>query len=119
MSSLVLALQLPAMNVSGYTKRVTSTSFVFLAYCAGNIIGPHAFLSTEAPVYQTGCKVIIGCTCGQVVIALALRMLLVRRNRKRDEEARRDRPEAARTGTDGAILQDLTDFENREFRYCY
>ncbi|KAK1146766.1 hypothetical protein N8T08_002527 [Aspergillus melleus] len=119
-SSLVLALQLPAMNVGGYTKRVTSTSLVFLAYCAGNIIGPHAFLSSEAPVYQTGCKVIIACTCGQIVIALALRSLLVRRNIKRDEEARRAGPGAVGgVGTDGTILQDRTDLENREFRYCY
>lgn len=34
-ASLVIALQLPANNVGGYTKRVTSTALVFLAYCAG------------------------------------------------------------------------------------
>lgn len=34
-ASLVIALQLPANNVGGYTKRVTATAFVFLAYCAG------------------------------------------------------------------------------------
>ncbi|GAT24782.1 MFS transporter [Aspergillus luchuensis] len=53
-TSLVLALQLPSSNMGGYTKRVTATAFVFLAYCIGNIIGPHAFLASEAPVYQTG-----------------------------------------------------------------
>jgi MFS family permease len=34
-ASLVIALQLPASNVGGYTKRVTGTALVFLAYCAG------------------------------------------------------------------------------------
>lgn len=29
-ASLVIALQLPANNVGGYTKRVTATAFVFL-----------------------------------------------------------------------------------------
>ncbi|KAE9962857.1 hypothetical protein BLS_009949 [Venturia inaequalis] len=58
-ASLVLALQLPASNVGGYTKRVTATALVFLAYCVGNIIGPHAFLDSEAPVYQTGCQSLV------------------------------------------------------------
>lgn len=35
-ASLVLALQMPASNVGGYTKRVTATAFVFLAYCGMN-----------------------------------------------------------------------------------
>ncbi|KAI0574642.1 MFS general substrate transporter [Pyrenophora tritici-repentis] len=37
--SLVIALQLPASNVGGYTKRTTGTAVVFMAYCIGNIIG--------------------------------------------------------------------------------
>jgi hypothetical protein len=42
--SLVIALQLPASNVGGYTKRTTGTAFVFLAYCVGNIIGRSSWL---------------------------------------------------------------------------
>lgn len=38
---LVIALQFPASNVAGYTKRTTGTAFVFLAYCIGNIIGEY------------------------------------------------------------------------------
>ncbi|KAI1053124.1 hypothetical protein LB505_014346 [Fusarium chuoi] len=52
-TSLVLALQMPSSNLGGYTKRVTGTALVFAAYCAGNVIGPHAFLAREAPIYQT------------------------------------------------------------------
>lgn len=109
---------MPASNLGGYTKRITATAFVFLAYCIGNIAGPHAFLGSEAPIYQTGCKTIIGCVAGQVVIAIALRLLLIRRNRIRDEAA-------AAAGVSGAddteevLLQDLTDFENPKFRYSY
>lgn len=51
---------MPSSNMGGYTKRVTSTALVFLAYCIGNIIGPHAFLSDEAPVYPTACKLGLG-----------------------------------------------------------
>uniref|UniRef100_A0A0D2Y6H5 Major facilitator superfamily (MFS) profile domain-containing protein n=1 Tax=Fusarium oxysporum (strain Fo5176) TaxID=660025 RepID=A0A0D2Y6H5_FUSOF len=84
-TSLVLALQMPSSNLGGYTKRVTGTAVVFAAYCAGNIIGPHAFLAREAPVYQTGVIVMLACSVAQVVLAAMLRYLLILRNRKRDQ----------------------------------
>ena len=86
-ASLVLALQMPATNLGGYTKRITASAIVFTAYCAGNIIGPHAFLADEAPAYPTGCIVILACSATQIVIVIALRMLLLHRNKKRDEAA--------------------------------
>ncbi|KAI6791173.1 MFS general substrate transporter [Hortaea werneckii] len=113
-ASLVLALQLPATNVGGYTKRVTATAFVFLGYCAGNIIGPHAWLASEAPVYQTGCKVCLACACGQIGLCVALRAMLIRRNKKRDQQMH----EVPLDGVDEAI-EDRTDFENPAFRYSY
>jgi hypothetical protein len=103
---------MPASNVGGYTKRTTATAFVFLAYCIGNIIGPHGFIGSEAPIYQTGCKLIIGCVAGQVVIAIALRFVLIRRNRLRDAQG-------PVVEDENAVLQDLTDFENPSFRYSY
>lgn len=106
---------MPAGNVGGYTKRVTSTALVFLAYCAGNIIGPHAFLSAEAPVYQTGCKTIMGCVAGQILIAAILRFVLIRRNKKRDAIA----AAVGNDRVDEAELLDITDFENPAFRYVY
>jgi hypothetical protein len=110
-SSLVVALQMPATNLGGYTKRVTGTAVVFAAYCVGNIIGPHAFLEEEAPTYPTGCIVVLGCSVGQVVLAFCLRMLLIWRNKKRDEE---DMAAAAATGEAVAVEEvaaDLTDLE--------
>ncbi|EME40593.1 hypothetical protein DOTSEDRAFT_135940 [Dothistroma septosporum NZE10] len=111
-ASLVIALQLPANNVGGYTKRVTATAFVFLAYCAGNIIGPHAFLKKEAPTYSTGCLLSLACVMGQVVVSFCLRALLTRRNEKRDEMYG---PPQEVTGE----IEDRTDFENPNFRYVY
>ncbi|CAG7933116.1 unnamed protein product [Penicillium olsonii] len=107
--SLVLALQMPATNLGGYTKRTTSVALVFLAYCAGNIIGPHAFLAKEAPIYQTGVKLILACSSAQAALAVLLRLLLIRRNKQRDAAA------AARnevdTPADESTMADLTDFE--------
>ncbi|CBF84701.1 hypothetical protein AN8901.2 [Aspergillus nidulans FGSC A4] len=109
--SLVLALQMPATNLGGYTKRATSVALVFLAYCAGNIIGPHAFLAAEAPIYQTGCKLIISCLAVQAALSICLRFLLIRRNKQRDS-ATADAPVS-----EEEELADITDFENPRFRY--
>lgn len=106
---------MPASNVGGYTKRTTATAFVFLAYCIGNIIGPHGFIGSEAPIYQTGCKLIVGCVAAQVCIAISLRLLLIRRNRLRDAQSEDPPAEAM----DDSMLEDLTDFENKRFRYVY
>jgi len=118
-TSLVLALQMPSTNLGGYTKRVTGVAVVFTAYCAGNIIGPHAFLSSESPTYPTGCIVILSCSATQVVISITLRLLLVRRNKSRDTTA------AARgiTETEEHAIEevggDLTDFEvSLSSAYC-
>ncbi|KAJ5161961.1 hypothetical protein N7492_007353 [Penicillium capsulatum] len=109
--SLVLALQMPVTNLGGYTKRNTGVALVFIAYCAGNVIGPHAFLAREAPLYQTGCKVILACSCTQTALAIGLRLLLTCRNQKRDQADSTQ----AHENSDG--LADLTEFENRNFRY--
>ncbi|GAB7365186.1 hypothetical protein MBLNU230_g6272t1 [Neophaeotheca triangularis] len=118
-ASLVLALQLPATNVGGYTKRVTATAFVFLGYCAGNIIGPHAWLAEEAPTYSTGASVCLACAIGQVVLSFVLRALLTYRNKKRDGEAGEQRARTGELGEEAEsdAIQDLTDFENPRFRY--
>ncbi|KXJ87366.1 MFS transporter [Microdochium bolleyi] len=122
--SLVMALQLPASNVAGYTKRVTSTALVFSAYCIGNVIGPHSFLDSEAPKWPTGCKVGLACCVSQVAVAGCLRALLVYRNKKRDEAEAALGAHANREGGNGddqdavdEASNDLTDFENPKFRY--
>ncbi|RKL39682.1 hypothetical protein BFJ70_g5934 [Fusarium oxysporum] len=113
--SLVLAMQMPASNLGGYTKRITASAMVFIAYCVGNVIGPHAFLGSEAPLYPSGCITILSCSVAQMVVAIMLRVLLSRRNARRDAAA-------AAVGTNNEDLSemdgaDLTDFENPHFRY--
>jgi hypothetical protein len=104
-ATLTLVLQMPSYNLSGYTKRVTGSAFVFLGYCVGNIIGPQAFLAKEAPSYPTGCKVLIACNTVQVGLIALLWLLLRTRNKKRDEAGVVDG-----AGTN-EMLADLTDFE--------
>lgn len=109
-TSLVLSLQMPATNLGGYTKRTTATAIVFAAYCAGNVIGPHAFLDAEKPTYPSGCKLILACSAAQMTIALGLRLLLARRNKRRDQATG-----PTEGGDESPVLDeisaDLTDFE--------
>jgi hypothetical protein len=103
---------MPATNLGGYTKRTTSVALVFLAYCAGNIIGPHAFLAKEAPIYQTGVKLILACSSAQAALAILLRFVLARRNKRRDAAAASGNQ--ADASTDENSMGDLTDFEVSE-----
>lgn len=107
-ATLTLVLQIPSCNLSGYTKRVTGSAFVFLGYCVGNIIGPQAFIASEAPSYPSGCKTLISCNCIQVGLVGALWLLLRRRNATRDK-ARAGSDEAG--SADRQPLMDITDFE--------
>ncbi|EFX00679.1 major facilitator superfamily transporter [Grosmannia clavigera kw1407] len=113
-ASLVVTLQMPAANLAGYTKRTTGTAIVFAAYCIGNVIGPHAFLDSEAPIYQTGCKVCMACAICQVVVAVCLRVLLVWRNKQKDVA---QGAVALDDPVVDELTNDITDFENPRFRY--
>ncbi|KAF4428811.1 allantoate permease [Fusarium acutatum] len=113
--SLVLAMQMPASNLGGYTKRIAASAMVFIAYCVGNVIGPHAFLGSEAPLYPSCCITILSCSVAQMVVAIMLRVLLSRRNAQREAAAT-----AVGTNSEDASEvdgADLTDFENPHFRY--
>lgn len=47
-----ISLSLVSSNVAGFTKRSVISSMIFVAYCAGNIVGPQFYYSSEAPTYQ-------------------------------------------------------------------
>ena len=84
--------------------------------------GPHAFLAREAPIYETGVRTVIGCSAAQIVLAILLRCLLVWRNKKRDREALAEgvsMDEAANEQNESDVMDDLTDFQNKRFRYAY
>lgn len=65
-------------------------------------------------MYPTGCRVILACSVSQMALAISLRLLLMYRNKKRDEAAAALGHEIDQEYTDGV---DLTDFENPHFRY--
>ncbi|OKL55475.1 hypothetical protein UA08_09203 [Talaromyces atroroseus] len=108
--SLVLALQMPAINLGGYTKHTTSVWLVVLAHCIRNIIGPHEFLAKEAPIYQTGCKVILACSSAQELLTICLGLLYIHRNKRRDAAA------ANTVGTEPTLPVRTMNFEHNNVR---
>lgn len=102
-------------NTSGYTKRAMRNALTLMAFCAGNLIGPQMFQASDAPEYNPAKIALLASMAAVVVLALVLRQLMVRENAKRD---RADTPRGENENENVGFL-DLTDIENRGFRYVY
>jgi len=104
-------------NTSGYTKRVMRNALTLIAFCVGNLIGPQMFVSSDAPNYNPAKITLIVTMAGVVVLAVFLRQLIASENQKRDKEQTQF-PAQEGPGPDLAF-SDLTDIQNRQFRYLY
>lgn len=105
-----IAVSLTASNIAGHTKKSTVSASTFVGYCIGNVIGPVIFGASPGPIYHAGFVGSFVCLCGVVVIASITLITLRMENRKRDK----------RNGTPmslHSIDEDLTDIQNKDFRY--
>ncbi|CCG23202.1 Dal7 allantoate permease [Candida orthopsilosis Co 90-125] len=103
-------------NVSGSSKRTIANGIWFLLYAAGNIIGANIFYTNQAPKYRSGVIGLITCYCGIMVLAICIRLVLMRRNRMKNK-LQNGQPEEQK---EQAVLNGflgMTDFENEGFRY--
>lgn len=82
----------------------------FVGYCVGNVIGPVIFGASPGPRYHAGFVGSFVCLCGVVVVAAVTGLLLRRENMKRD--SRNGSPAGQHS-----IDEDLTDIQNKDFRY--
>ncbi|CAH0047375.1 unnamed protein product [Clonostachys solani] len=115
-ASWCLVMTMISNNTLGYTKKATVNGLQILAYAAGNWIGPQTFRSNEAPEYYHGkmmVAIMYGCAALTIV---ALRYVNVWENRRRDKLAA-EQPQTAVAQDSSTAFLDLTDFEQREFRY--
>lgn len=109
-ASLPLLYSWVAANVAGHTKKVTMNAILLMSFCLGNIIGPLTFRQSDAPEFVPA-KISIIVTCGVAAgLAVVLRVYYQWENRRREGEVKRGHV------TDEEFL-DLTDIENRNFRY--
>jgi len=104
-----LALVTTVNNTAGHTKKSTMSALIVLGYSLGNIMAPLLFVSSQAPGYVGGFTGITICTVYAAIVSQVIRLILIRRNKKRQEEFGDPTLDDAFT--------DKTDHKNKNFRY--
>ncbi|KAF8891290.1 major facilitator superfamily domain-containing protein [Infundibulicybe gibba] len=113
---------------AGHTKRTTTNSMVLCGYAIGNAAGPFAWKKQYQPRNHVPWAILAACAFASGVIILILRALYARENKKRDAEQRDDTYDnvyLTHVELDGTTVEkrvdreflDLTDVQNRDFRY--
>ncbi|KAG9564302.1 MFS general substrate transporter, partial [Aureobasidium melanogenum] len=82
--STALALSLPAINVSGQTKRATATAMQITIGNLGAILGTQLYRTETAPRYVLGHSFALAYLCLNVCVAVLTWWALNRENKKRD-----------------------------------
>jgi len=127
-TAFVLSLSWLSSVTSGHTKRVTVNAIMLGSYCLGNSAGPFMWQAKYKPRNHIPWIVIGVCYAACIVILLAIRWHLAAENKRRDAEPVDDTYDNVyieRMTKDGVIEKvkvdkeflDLTDMQNRDFRY--
>ncbi|CAE7205635.1 hypothetical protein CFE70_008688 [Pyrenophora teres f. teres 0-1] len=106
-----LGMSMLTRNVGGQTKKSVCITMNFVAWCAGNAIGPKVFFDND-PRYLKSLAIHLGCYSTLLFVIAFLRFNLTMRNKRKDREF----------GTEIDTthgFEDLTDKENPNFRYVY
>ena len=82
--STALALSLPAINVSGRTKRATATAMQITIGNLGAILGTQLYRTETAPRYGLGHSFALAYLCLNVCVAVLTWWTLNRENKRRD-----------------------------------
>ncbi|KAF6811879.1 allantoate permease [Colletotrichum sojae] len=107
-----LGMSMLTRNVGGQTKKSVCITLNFLAWCAGNAAGPQVFFTWDGPRYLKAFTIHLVCYSVLVGVIVFLRWNLTWRNKKKDREF------GAEIDTTHGF-DDLTDKENKNFRYVY
>ncbi|KAI8236208.1 major facilitator superfamily transporter [Colletotrichum sp. SAR 10_99] len=115
-----------ASNVKGNTKKSVVSAGFFIVYCIGCIVSPQAWTESDAPRYTKGCILSIASWVALIVTYAVYGFAIKKENAKRDVLAGEGRYEYMVGGHDGgeqavqmgvAVDSDLTDVEDKAFRY--
>lgn len=112
-----MSLTMISSNISGYTKKQLTGAMMFTGYCIGNIIGPQTFKDNEAPGYHSA---YIAMLVGYIVKLLSVVVLYIYMwsvNKKRDREQAGMSEEEREKEAVEAGMRDMTELENKGFRY--
>lgn len=109
---MICILSLFASNTAGHTKKITVNAIYLIGYCAGNIVGPQTFISTQAPGYIGGKIAFIVCWSAGIVLLAWGYIVYLHRNNVRSKQD--EQPEEI----ENHEFADLTDLENPYFKYA-
>lgn len=111
-----MLLALISANTAGHTKKAVTAGLTWAAYCSSNGIAPLAILTEQTSQhYPTAFIVFITMTSFAALLIIVLRFYLSWLNSMRDAKyGLVDEAVAAVTA-----FQDLTDKENKQFRYTF
>ena len=113
-ASLPLIYSLASANYAGHTKKVTINAIVLMSFCLGNIIGPLTFTGRSAAGGYIPAKITIMATGAIAVGFTGIQWVVyIKENNRRDREMSSTEFQHI---TDSEFM-DLTDKQNREFRY--
>lgn len=117
-----ILISLTASNVKGNTKRSIVNAMFFIGYCAGCIGAPQ--LWTHKPRYFSGVVTGVVTWCLLFITILGYRYVCCKDNSERETEKSVDSAQGHQIASGKALLDvtgaaksDLTDKEDREFRY--
>ncbi|KAL1961581.1 hypothetical protein VTN77DRAFT_1433 [Rasamsonia byssochlamydoides] len=111
----VCGLALFQANTAGRSKKTTVNAMDYFAYAIGNIIGPQTFVANQAPKYTGATVAILLCYCLCIILAILYGLVCKWENVQRDKERGAAGIEAV--DEHAADFLDLTDKQNRSFRY--
>ena len=87
----------------------------YFAYGVGNLIGPQRFIEEQAPKYVGAVIAMILCYCLSMILGIAYSGVCYWENKKRDREMAASGE--AWVDEHSMDFLDLTDKENKSFRY--
>jgi len=113
---------------SGHTRRTTTNAVVLISYGLGNAVGPFMWKKQYQPRNHIPWAIITACSVVAAVLLIIIRFTLAGENKRRDADHKddsfddvyltqvQDDGTAVEKKVDRAFL-DLTDRENKQFRY--
>lgn len=119
-ATLAVIYQWTAANVAGTTKRAFSLTLISGSFSVGNIIGPQTFQAKDAPQYIPAKIAVLATQAAGALVAIVLFAYYVWENKRRDkaDQGQTVKSDAASSDSEGDWAN-LTDRENKSFRYVY
>ncbi|CDO76435.1 hypothetical protein BN946_scf184781.g12 [Trametes cinnabarina] len=115
-------------TTAGHTKRLTTNAIVMIGYAVGNAAGPQYWEKKYQPRNHIPWTILSVCWAVSLLILLATRVYLSWENKRRDREehdSTYDDVYVTEKMPDGTVVEkkvdkaflDLTDIQNRDYRY--